>query len=426
MDSEKIKSRYHVGMRFLLRLAACGLLLGVGMAQDVTPVIHVANPPSLAVQQAKHYVVLVSLDGFRYDYAAKYGAPHLDEMAKAGASTPEGMLPSYPSVTFPNHYTLVTGLRPEHSGIVAMEFYDPDHKTSYRYNDDKANSDGSWYQGTPLWVLAEQQGMRSACFFWPGSEAEISDVRPSYYLHFQDDLGDEKRVEQVANWLKLPPAERPHFITLYYANVDHAGHKFGPGAEETKEAVHHLDAIVGNLREAIKASGLPVDLIVTADHGMIDTDPSPVVLDRFANLDHFKTAGSLLYADTEADAEKAYEEFKKHPDPRFDVYRRLNVPRALHYTASAREGDPVIVAKGPYNIYPHAPNHPSNKGGHGFDPHLLSQMKAIFYAEGPDIAAGVTLPSFDNVDVYPFVTRLLELQTPPVDGVIGLLDKALK
>ncbi len=263
--------------RFLLALAAL-LFTAVSPAQDVTPVIHVQNPPNLLAQQSKHYVVLVSLDGFRYDYAHEYGAPHLDEMARDGASTPTGMLPSYPSVTFPNHYTLVTGLRPEHHGIVAMEFYDPLRKESYAFNNNKENSDGTWYQGTPLWVLAEQQGMRSACFFWPGSEAAIDGVRPSFYLHFDESVGDEIRIDQVIAWLKLPPEQRPHFITLYYPNTDHAGHKYGPDAPETRDAVHQVDKMIGILREKLKATGLPVDLIVTADHGMVKVDTPPVVL----------------------------------------------------------------------------------------------------------------------------------------------------
>ena len=413
--------------RFFLKCFSFALLLGaVASAQDVTPVIHVANPPSLAVQQTKHYVVLVSLDGFRYDYGHEYGTPHLDEMARDGASTPTGMLPSYPSVTFPNHYTLVTGLRPEHHGIVGMEFTDPDRKATYLFSDSKANGDGTWYQGTPLWVLAEQQGMRSACFFWPGSEADIDSVRPSYYLHFDDTVDDKKRIEQIAAWLNLPPDQRPHFVTLYYSNVDHAGHRFGPDAPETRDAVHHVDELIGQLRDTLKASGLPVDLIVTADHGMIKLDPKPVVLDAFVNLDHFKTAGPLLYADSEADAEKAYEEFRAHPDPRFTVYRRLDVPKGLHYNTSAREGDPVAIPNGPYSLYPHAPSRPPNIGSHGFDPHIMPEMKAIFFAEGPDIKAGVKLPSFDNIDVYPFIARLLGLETPPIDGELAPLEPALK
>ena len=413
-----------MSLRSLAALAALWCAAAVSSAQDVTPVIHVPNPSNLLAQQSKHYVVLVSLDGFRYDYAREHGAPHLDEMARDGASTPTGMLPSYPSVTFPNHYALVTGLRPEHHGIVAMEFYDPLRKESYAFNNNKANSDGTWYQGTPLWVLAEQQGMRSACFFWPGSEAAIDDVRPSFYLHYDESIGDETRIDQVIAWLKLPAEQRPHFITLYYPNTDHAGHKYGPDAPETRDAVHQVDKMIGILREKLKATGLPVDLIVTADHGMIKADMPPVVLDKFADLSHFKTEGALLYADNEADAERAYEQFRTHLDPRFTAYRRADVPKSLNYDSRISEGDPVIIANGPYAIYAHEPTRPPNVGSHGFDPQRVPQMKAIFYAEGPDIKAGVALPTFDNIDVFPFIAALLGLETPPVDGVIGPLANA--
>ncbi len=222
---------------------------GFAVAQDPTPVITVPNPPNTAAQQAKHYVILISLDGFRWDYARRYGAPHLLQLGIKGASAPEGMFPSYPSLTFPNHISIVTGLYPEHHGIVANSFWDPTREETYVYTQAKSNSDGSWYSGTPLWVLAEEQGMRSACLFWPGSEAEIQGKRPSYYLHFDEKLDDEKRVDQVVAWLKLPPELRPHFITLYYSNVDHAGHNYGPDSDEVRAAVHHVDAMVGRSTE---------------------------------------------------------------------------------------------------------------------------------------------------------------------------------
>ena len=410
----------------LLALLSLGWLLAACVAQDLTPVIHVDNPPTLLAQQSKHYVILVSLDGFRFDYARKYGAPNLEAMAKAGASAPEGMLPSYPSVTFPNHYTLVTGLRPEHNGMAAMEFYDPDRHEEYRYSDPATSSDGSWYYGTPLWVLAEQQGMRSACFFWPGSEAAIGGVRPTFYLHFDDKLDDSLRVDQVIAWLKLPPAERPHFITLYYAEVDHAGHAFGPDAPETRDAVHHVDDLIGTLREKLRSLPLPIDLIVVADHGMVKLQGDPIVLDKYADLSKFKTEGALLYAPTEAEAQRAYEQFHLHPDARFTAYRRLEVPRSLAYDTTPREGDPVIIANGPYGLYAHAPTHKPNLGSHGFDAHTMPEMKAIFYAEGPDITPGVRLKSFDNIAVFPFITHLLGLETPAVDGTIVPLEPALR
>ena len=404
-------------------------------AGDPTPVIHVDNPPNTPAQQAKHYVILVSLDGFRYDYAAKYGAPHLQAMAKDGASAPGGMLPSYPSLTFPNHLTLVTGLYPEHHGIVANSFMDPSRTTSegrtYVYTKPALNGDGSWYGGTPLWVLAEQQGMRSACLFWPGSEAEIQGKRPSYYLHYDDKLDDTRRIDQVIAWLNLPPEMRPHFITLYYSNVDHAGHSYGPDSDEVRAAVHHADDLIGDLHTRLAALKLPVDLIVVADHGMINLKSPTIDLSQFADLTDVATEGSLLYAKDEAAAEKLYEQFKSDPDARFSVYRRKDLPRELHYDLNPRVGDPVIVPNGPYLFRAKASagaggGNVTLRGGHGFDPRTMPEMKAIFYTDGPDIRAAVQLPTFQNVDVYPFISALLGLNQPIVDGNLGPLADTLK
>src|SRR3984885_12170394 len=323
-----MRMRYAVVRSWLL----AGILsAGFAFAQDTAPVIAVSNPPNTAAQQAKHYVVLVSLDGFRYDYPRLYGAAHLLQIAVKGASAPEGMFPSYPSLTFPNHISIVTGLYPEHHGIVANSFWDPTREETYVYSKSKSNSDGSWYSGTPLWVLAEQQGMRSACLFWPGSEAEIQGKRPSYYLHFDDKFDDEKRIDIVVAWLKLPPALRPHFITLYYPNVDHAGHAYGPDSEEVRAAVHHLDTMMGELQAKLAALHLPIDLVVVADHGMVAVRGDTVTLSDFADLSTFHTDGSLLYAKSDADAAKADEEFRAHPDSRFTAYRRANTPVELHF-----------------------------------------------------------------------------------------------
>ncbi|MGC1594375.1 MAG: ectonucleotide pyrophosphatase/phosphodiesterase, partial [Candidatus Acidiferrales bacterium] len=209
--------------------------------------IVVDHGPNSAEQQAKHYVILVSLDGFRYGYARKYDAHNLQALGERGASAPDGMIPAYPSITFPNHYTIVTGLYPEHHGIVGNVFYDPTRKQVYSYRDPQAESDGTWYGGTPLWVLAEEQGMRAACFFWPGSEADIQGVRPSYYMKYDAKYPNEKRVEQVLAWLRLPAAQQPHFITLYFSDVDSAGHAHGPDSEEVAGAVHEVDKEVGRL-----------------------------------------------------------------------------------------------------------------------------------------------------------------------------------
>src|SRR5271154_781367 len=205
-----------VSTRLLSFALAAGLLAVASYGQAISPVITADHGPNAPQQLSKPYVILVSLDGFRYDYPKRYGAPHLQQLAAHGASAPDGMIPAYPSITFPNHYTIATGLYPEHHGIVANAFYDPDRDSVYSSRDPQSVTDGAWYGGTPLWGLAEQQGMRSASFFWIGSEAEIQGTRPSYYLKYDGSVPNAKRVEQVLAWLRLPPERRPHFITLYY------------------------------------------------------------------------------------------------------------------------------------------------------------------------------------------------------------------
>jgi len=393
-------------------------------------VIEVANGPNAAAQRAKPYVVLVSLDGFRYDYVKKYSAPNIAGMAARGASAPDGMIPSYPSVTFPNHLTLITGLYPEHHGIVANIFYDPARQQRYAYSDSAAVQDGSWYSGVPLWSLAEQNGMRSACYFWPGSEAEIAGKRPSYYLKFDPLVPNDQRIEQVLAWLRLPAEQRPHFITLYMAEVDGAGHEFGPDSPETADAVKFVDAEIGKLIAGLDALHLPIDLIVVADHGMETTRGNWINLDQFADLSHFKTEGPLMYAPNEAEAAKAFQSLKGASD-KFSVYRRADVPAELHYNSNEREGDPVVIATGPYPIRAHTPapgepDRPPAVGQHGYDPRLLPTMKALFVASGPDIRAGITVAPFENVNVYPLIAKILDLPAGKIDGDVNVLQIILK
>ena len=416
------KPRYWLSLLFIA-------ILSVSLfAQTTGPVIESNHGSNSLDQQSKHYVVLVSLDGFRYDYAQRDGAKNLQALGSDGATAPDGMIPSYPSITFPNHYTIVTGLYPEHHGIVAMTFYDPKRKQRYAYNDPAANTDGTWYGGVPLWSLSEQQGMRSACFFWPGSEAEIAGQRPSYYLHFDDHFPDEARIQQVIDWLRLPPARRPHFITLYYSNVDHAGHQFGPDSQQTIDAVHHVDELIGTLRAKLKELSLPIDLFVVSDHGMDNVQGNWINLDHFADLSAFHAEGLFLYSDDEAAIQKAYERLKGASD-KFAVYRRRDVPKHLHFDDNERIGDPVIIPAGPYAIRAHAADPsdtvPKLKGVHGYDPQNLKTMRAIFYAAGPDIRPHTVLPPFENVNIYPLIAKILGLKEPPNDGDPKVLEHIL-
>jgi predicted AlkP superfamily pyrophosphatase or phosphodiesterase len=424
-----------ISIRILGFALAAGCLAPASYGQAISTVIAVDHGPNAPQQLSKHYVILVSLDGFRYDYAKRYHAEHLLALAAEGAGAPEGMLPAYPSITFPNHYTIATGLYPEHHGIVANTFYDPARKEVYSSHDAKSVSDGTWYGGTPLWVLAEQQGMRSACFFWIGSEAGIQGVRPSYYLKFDGKFPNWKRVEQVLAWLHLPPEQRPHMITLYFSDTDTAGHRYGPDSPEVAEAVHELDGEIGKLMAGIKESRLPVDLIVLADHGMVKVDGPPIHLDQYGLSSSWfaEIVDSSLYPKSDDDAQKAYEALRGKSD-KFVVYRRAEVPHALHFDSNPREGDPVVIPTGPYLITVKADDrgegHPP-VGMHGYDATRMPEMKALFVAAGPDIRSGIALEPFENVNVYPLIAKILglditNLKTGPIDGKLEVLGGILK
>ncbi len=409
-------------------------------AQELVPVLTSDHGPNTPQTLNKHYVVLVSLDGFRYDYVTKYAAKNLQAMASAGATAPDGMIPAYPSITFPNHLTLVTGLYPEHHGIVANNFYDPVRKQIYRLSDPAAVTDGSWYGGTPIWVLAEQQGMRTACFFWPGSEAEIQGTRPSYYLKYDGKVPNDRRVAQVLAWLRLPEAQRPHLITLYFGDADHAGHEFGPDSEQVRQAVGSIDTQIGALRAGLAELHLPIDLVVVSDHGMATVQGDWITLDEFFpdGASAFeKIVSPALYAKSEADAQRAYEALKGKSD-KFEVYRRAQMPRVLHDDSNPRSGDPMIVANGPYLVRfsAHAPDgspalDTKEVGAHGYDPARVPDVKASFFAAGPDIRVGVTVPSFENVNLYPFIAQILgldiaHLKSGPIDGDAKVLAPILQ
>ncbi len=425
----------HCSARVFSLAFLCCLLSTACLAQALSPVITVDHGPNAPGQLSKSYVILVSLDGFRYDYPRLYHAQNLLALASRGATAADGMIPSYPTVTFPNHWSIITGLYPEHHGIVANEFYDPARREMYDFRDQKSVYDGSWYGGTPLWVLAEQQGMRSASCFWVGSEAEIQGMRPTYYMHYDDSFPNEKRVDQVLAWLRLPAEQRPHFITLYFAAVDHAGHDFGPDSPQVAAAVSELDSEIGRLVAGLKQIDLPVDVIVLADHGMVNVQKEVILLDRFGlkTASFERTVQTYLYPKSEQDAQTAYETLRGKSD-KFEVYRRAQMPARLHFDSNPRAGDPIIVATGPYFIrpsqYPQKPLAPL-PGNHGYDVARVPEMKALFVAAGPDIRPGSTLPSFENVDVYPLIAKILglditHLKTGPIDGKLEPVRSILK
>ena len=419
----------------LVLVCPCLAAAQTGGLNPALPLVHVDHGPNSARAQSRHYVVVVSLDGFRWDYAKRENATHLLALAKEGVWAPNGMLPSFPSLTFPNHFTIVTGLYPEHHGLVANNFFDPDRQKSYSMSDPKAVKDGSWYSGTPLWSLAESQGMRTACLFWPGSEAEIAGYRPTWYAEFNSNpeaapKAKQARIDDAIALLHLPAEHRPHLILMYYSEPDHEGHQFGPDAPETRAAESKMDALVGKLKTALDATGLDIDLVVVSDHGMARVPSEWITLDQSANLEGFDSVGSLLYAKSEEDRRRVYEQLKK-ASSQFMVFRRQNVPAELNYNQNAREGDPVVIATGPYAIRVHAPasgkaDKAPEPGMHGFNPRKVPEMKASFFAAGPDIVRGKTVAPFENVNLYPWIAHLLGLVPAKSDGSLNILAGTLR
>ncbi len=372
---------------------------------------------------------MISIDGYRNDYTEKYGAKNLAELGKQGVRA-KALLPEFPTLTFPNHYSIATGLYPEHHGIVENSFWDPDFEASFRFTNPVDAGDGRWWGGTPLWVLAEQQGMRTAAYFWVGTEASIQNTRPSHWYVYDSKTTMETQTNQVMEWLKLPKAQRPHLILLYLSKVDHEGHLHGPDAPETRDAVKEVDTALGRLFEQVRATGLSVNIVVVSDHGMAQVTREIRFTEEEFEGAKFSAGTTQIdvYSKDPAVIDKLYAQFQKK-DPQIAVYRKRDIPAALHYGDNNRIGDLVLLALSPERLRYDAPGgRPSGKveGMHGYDVARVPEMKGIFYAWGPAIKQGVVLGEFQNIDVYPFVARILGLTAPKVDGDPAVLAPILK
>lgn len=413
---------------FVLALCVAGLQAGAQVDTSQRMIKGRKNSPA---QQQKPYVILISADGFRYDYLDKYPAENLRRLSKAGVRA-AAMIPSFPSVTFPNHYTLVTGLYPSHHGLVGNSFYDPAKNDSYGMGNKQKVRDSSWYGGTPLWVLAEQQQMLSASMFWVGSEAAVKGMRPTYSYNYTEEIPVSRRVDIVKGWLSLPEAQRPHLITFYLSEPDHAGHRYGPDASETARAVKMVDSVVNTLTAAVKETGLPVNFVFVSDHGMTAVDrerpiPMPAAIDPAKFI--IPSSGTMvdLHAKDKADIMPLYEQLKKTAGSDYKVYLKSNVPAYLHYG----EGDDRFNRIGDILLVPEWPKVFSSRkpgmGYHGFDPKVAKDMQATFLAWGPAFQQGLVVPAFENVNVYPMIAELLKLKiTEPVDGKPEVLRGILK
>ena len=376
-------------------------------------------------------MVLVSFDGFRPDYLDRFETPAFDRLSGEGARA-DGLISVFPSLTFPGHYSIATGLYPEHHGIVGNRFYDPHRDDDFDYRDDDDAANGTWWDGEPIWVTAETQGMVAAALFFPGTEAAIGDVRPTFWRRYDSGLANTERVRQVLEWLASPPPARPHLITLYFSMVDGAGHRHGPDGPELAEAVASADRRLEQLLDGLDRlpHGEEIYVLVVSDHGMAANDRDrQIELPRLIDLGGVRTVtnGPVVTLHVDGDERRArhLRDDINRGTGEAEAFLRDDVPDHLHYRAHHRIGDVVILpregASVRFRIDPDPP-----QGMHGWDP-TLESMHGIFLARGPRLPTDERIETFESVHVYPLMAHLLGLDPPDsLDGQLQVLDRLLE
>ena len=386
-----------------------------------------ANVPAPA---DRPITVLISIDGFRADYLDRGVTPNIAALAADGARA-EAMRPSYPSLTFPNHYTLVTGLRPDRHGVVDNNMEDARRPgVVFSMAKTEVVHDPFWWEeAVPLWVTAERAGVRTATMFWPGSDLPIHGARPQDWKLYDKTLPADQRVDQLLAWLDRPPGERPGFATLYFDEVDTAGHTGGPDSPEVNAALTRTDAAVGRLVAALKAKGLfeRTNLVIVADHGMAPIAPARITyLEDLMPTAAYQAvsvgSGATIKATPGREAEVAQALLAAHAH--MTCWRKGYMPPRFDYGQNPRVPPFVCLAETGWLILPVRGREMSNKGAHGFDP-LDPLMAVLFVGHGPAFRRGVVVPAFDNVDVYPLLARLVGVRPAPNDGDLNELGSAL-
>ena len=374
-------------------------------------------------------VLLISIDGFRADYLDAQRSPNLWQIAQQGVRA-KGLQPIFPSLTFPNHYAIITGLYAEHHGIVANEMIDPKIPDQrFKLGDPKVMDDPRWWQeGEPLWVTAEKQNVRSATMFWPGSSVEIHSKRPTYWKPFDQSVTNDARVDQIIAWLDLPESQRPHFLTLYFDEVDTAGHMAGPLSAEVIQAIAHVDTAIGRLQSLLKARNLDgsMNIVVVSDHGMAKVDQSKVIAlnDYLVSTDYKIIGGGAMASlyPSEGKLDAVYAKLK-NANPRMQVFRKSEVPERFHYQNNDRIGPIVLLAS--EGSYITTSLRGVSTGNHGFD-NSLADMFGLFVAQGPAFQSGLTIDTFANIHIYPMLSKVLGITPAKVDGDLSIANKILK
>lgn len=393
------------------------------------------RPSAAALASANHPapLLLISIDAYRADYFNRGMTPTLAAMADDGVHA-TAMQPMFPTKTFPNHYTIVTGRYPDHHGIVNNTMYDA-KLGKFSLGNRAAVRDGRWWaEGTPIWVTADEQGLKTATMFWPGSSAKIHGHRPDHWLPFTDAITADQRVDQVLKWLDLPASQRPSFLTLYFDSVDHAGHRYGPDTPQVNAALRKVDHAIARLVAGLKARHLynHMNIIVVSDHGMASTPKGQVVLmDKLIDLRHVRVVSMGIVAGFIPKAAYRSEVRAKllKPHPHMTCWDKADIPARLHYGTNPRIPPLVCTANVGWQITSSSAlahrKHPLSLGSHGYD-NASPLMRALFIARGPAFRKGLVVPEFPNVDVYPLMTHLLGIPAVANDGNYDTVKDMLK
>jgi predicted AlkP superfamily pyrophosphatase or phosphodiesterase len=377
----------------------------------------------------RHYVVMVSMDAFRWDYNQIYQTPNLNKLAADGVKA-DRMYSSFPTVTFPNHYTIATGLYPDHHGLINNIFPAPDLGLFYRVGDRTMVENPAFYGGEPIWITAEKNGLRAASFFWVGSEAPVCGKHPSYWKKYDDKVTFEDRIDTVVKWLNYPKEKRPQLVTLYFDEPDHTSHSFGPVSSETGKIVARMDSLIGVLRN--KLAQLPeakkIDLIVLSDHGMSATSA-----DRYINLRAVVpermiasvSGGNPVYNINAKDGKKDSILYLLSQSKGLKAWDKTKVPAKWHYGTNPRIPDILVVADSSWSIGTKPDGSSMRGGSHGYD-NSNSDMFSIFYAAGPSFKKNYRLRELNNIDIYNLVCTLLKIDPAKNDGDISHIKNILR
>jgi len=385
---------------------------------------------SCTTEKETPYVIMLSMDGFRWDYANKTETPNFDRMVKEGVHA-ASLIPSYPSKTFPNHYSMATGLYPDHHGIVQNNFYDPELKRDFAIRNRDAVGDSIFWGGEPIWETAEKQGVKSAAYFWVGSESNAT-FQPSIRKMYDQSLPFSNRIDSVISWLYLPENERPHLSLFYFHEPDGVGHKFGPDSRETVKMIAELDKYLGDfldkLDQAENDLGIEVNFILTSDHGMggIPADHNIILGDIIdpARLIRVHGGNPVYLISPEADYVQEFYSLLSAV-PNMKVWRKSELPEHYHYGTNPRIEEFVLEANRGWGLNFSSRKKGYSAGTHGYDPQN-SDMHAIFYAIGPAFKTGYSHESFENVNLYPLIAEILRLQPATVDGSLENVREMLK